>query len=302
MKKILVVGSTNMDLVMKVDRLPNAGETLLGSSFMTAHGGKGANQAVATARLGGEVWFVSCIGNDSFGHLQREGLSSEGIHLEYLKVTDSLPTGTAMILVSATGQNTIVVTPGANSLLQPEDIMCLDRVFRSVEAVICQLEIPLETVEAVLEMARKHSKMSILDAGPARRVPPEILAKASLVTPNETETEALTGIHVASLESARSAAVQLHNRGVAHVVIKLGEKGSLYLGDREIVTPGFHVPVVDTTGAGDAFTAALAVFWNRDDLEETLKFANAAGALATTVAGAQPSMPRRVSVETFLSK
>lgn len=300
MKKIIVVGSANMDLVMRAPRLPRPGETLMGTDFMTAHGGKGANQAVAAARLGAEVRFAAAIGDDAFGALQREGLRRENILLDALKCHHDLPTGTAMILISDSGENTIVVAPGANNGLLPADIQGLRKAFTEADAVVCQLEIPLETVQSTLHLARECSVFSILDAGPARPLSADTLQLADLVTPNESEAEALTGICVDTPESARKAAQALRDMGVAHVLMKLGARGCLYLGDGEVYLPAFTVSAVDTTGAGDAFTAALALAWGRTDLESVLHFANAAGALAATVIGAQPSMPRLDAVIRFL--
>lgn len=302
MKDIIVVGSANMDLVVRTARFPKAGETLSGGAFMTAHGGKGANQAVAAARLGGRVRFAGCLGKDAFGSLLREGLARENILLDSLKTQPELPTGTAVILLTETGENTIVVAPGANAGLLPGDILALREAFQEADTVLSQLEIPLETVEATLRLARDCGAFSILDTGPARPLSPAILSLVDLVSPNESEAETLTGIAVDSLEAARTAAQRLRDMGAAHVVMKLGSRGCLYLGHGEHYQPGFEITAVDTTGAGDAFTAALALGWGSLPLEHALLFANAAGALAATVAGAQPSMPGLTAVIKFLSE
>jgi len=299
-RKILVVGSVNMDMAMRTQRLPLPGETMMALSFMTAHGGKGANQAVAAARLGGAVSFAGAVGGDAFGIQQREGLAREGIHLDYLQTRPELPTGVAQILISDSGENMIVVAPGANHSLTPSDIETLRPCFESSEVVLTQLEIPLDTVAAVLRMARECGVFSVLDACSAVPVPASLIAAADLVSPNETEAAAITGITVDSLESAREAARRLREMGAAHVVMKLGARGCLYLGDGECHIPAFPVEAMDTTAAGDAFTAALAIAWGRMPLPETLRFANAAGALAATIAGAQPSMPSLESVLRFL--
>lgn len=298
--KILVVGSANIDLVTRVPRSPKPGESLIGRSFATVTGGKGANQALAAARLGGRVTFVGCVGRDPFGDLQRQTLSAAGVDVSYVKTHPTEPTGTAVILVADEGQNSIVVTPAANYGLTPEDVLALESLFQDADALLLQLEIPLETVETALDLARRSGALAILDAGPAQRVPQALIAKADLVSPNETEAEALTGVKVDSLNTARAAARRLLDAGTPHVVIKLGEKGSLYLGEGECYAPPFPVTAVDTTAAGDAFTAALAVAWKRFPRAEAMRFANAAGALAATVAGAQPSMPKRAAVEAFL--
>lgn len=290
-KKIAIAGSANMDLIMRVAHFPKPGETLAGKDFTTAHGGKGANQAVAAARLGAQVSFIGSVGNDSFGNQQRKEMENEGINLRYLKTDPALPTGTAIILVADSGENMIILDAGANQALHPEDIHLLKPLFSDVDRLICQLETPLDTVREALELARTYNVFSILDVAPACPLPPDFIAAADLVTPNESEAEILTGIKVDSLDSARAAAERIAGWGARHVVIKLGAKGSYYFGDEEIYAPSFEINAVDTTGAGDAFTAALAVVWGTLSTAEALRFANAAGALAATRPGAQPSMP-----------
>ncbi len=218
--RILVIGSANIDLVTRVSRIPKPGETLIGTSFKTVPGGKGANQAVAAARLGARTLFAGCVGDDAFGRMQRETLGNDGIDLRYLKTHPVEPTGTAVILVAETGQNSIVVTPAANSGIEPGDIEAMAPVFAELDAVLLQLEIPLETVEAALEAARRADVLSILDAGPAQAVPQEILCKASVVSPNETEIEAMTGVAVGSVDDARRAALRLRELGAQEVVVK----------------------------------------------------------------------------------
>jgi ribokinase len=291
-----------MDLIMRVSRLPKPGESLIGTQFMTAHGGKGANQAVAAARLGANVTFVGCVGDDAFGDLQRKGFLKEGINVDHLKTSKASPTGTALILLTDSGQNAIVVAPAANHDVLPADIEGLQELFAQADMLISQLEIPLDTVMAALGIARSTNTFSILDAGPAQTVSPELLVTADLVSPNETEAEALTGIAVNSVDTARIAAQQLRGMGVKHVVMKLGEKGCLYLGEEERYVPAFVVNAVDTTAAGDAFTAALGVAWETMPLQEALQFANATGALAATIEGAQPSMPTKEVVLDFLNR
>ena len=301
-KTIIVVGSANMDLVMQVSRLPRPGETLVGTDFMTAHGGKGANQAVAAARLGANVIFVGCVGEDSFGALQREKFVREGIRVDFMKTSETSPTGTALIMLAESGQNVIVIAPAANHDVLPEDIDPLQDLFLQADMLISQLEIPLATVRASLDLARRTDTFSVLDIGLAQAVPAALLSTATLVSPNETEAEALTGITVDSVDTARKAAQQLRDMGVEHVVMKLGEKGCLYLGKEEIYVPAFEIPALDTTAAGDAFTAALGIAWGTMPLRDALEFANATGALAATVVGAQPSMPTRNAVLEFLEK
>ncbi len=300
--RIVVVGSANIDLVTRVPRSPKPGESIIGRSFATVTGGKGANQALAAARLGAQVSFVGCVGNDAFGELQRATLSADGVDCSHLKTHPSEPTGTAVILVADEGQNSIVVTPSANYGLRPADIAQLEPLFAQADAIVLQLEIPLDTVEAALTLARRCGVFSILDAGPAQKIDASLVALADLVSPNETEAEAMTGIAVNTPDDALAAARQLLAMGTGHVVMKLGAQGALYLGETNVFAPAFKIQAVDTTAAGDAFTAALAVVWNRMPLPEALRFANATGALAATKEGAQPSMPTRAAVEAFLQE
>lgn len=299
-KRIVVIGSANIDLVTRVPRSPKPGESLIGRSFMTVTGGKGANQAVAAARLGASTVFIGCVGDDAFGAMQRESLAAAGVDVSHVKTHPSEPTGTAVILVADEGQNSIVVTPAANYGLMPEDVSALEPVIAGADAVLLQLEIPLETVESALRIARSHGVLSVLDAGPAQRVPESLLALADIVSPNETEAEAMTGVAVDSLESARTAAARLQAMGAKDVVMKLGARGALHVSDDECFLPAFKIEAVDTTAAGDAFTAALTLAWGALGREDALRFANAAGALAATVAGAQPSMPTFAAVDAFL--
>lgn len=297
---VLIVGSANVDLVTRVPRCPKPGESLIGRSFATVPGGKGANQAVAAARLGARAHFAGCVGRDPFGDLLVGTLSAAGVDISHLKRHPTEPTGTAVILVAEEGQNSIVVTPASNFGLTPGDMEALRPMFGALDALLVQLEIPMETVGAALRLAHDARVMSILDAGPAQAVPEEILRKADIVSPNETEAEAITGVAINSLETARQAATTLREMGAKEVVLKLGSQGAFYLGEEWLHVPAFEVQAVDTTAAGDAFTAALAVAWRRMPHFSAIRFANAAGALATTVAGAQPSMPSRAAVDAFL--
>lgn len=298
--RILVVGSANIDLVTRVPHCPRPGETLLGRDFATVLGGKGANQAVAAARLGGQVTFAGCVGDDAFGALQRMGLAAEGIDLTHLRTHPTQPTGTAVILVADAGQNAIVVTSGANFAWTPADVAALAPAVQAADVVLLQLEVPAAVVDGVLDLARAHGVLSILDIGSDQPVPPETLAKADLVSPNETEIEHLTGIAVHTMDDAHAAAAKLRAMGVREVVLKLGARGALYSGEGTLHAAPFTVDAVDTTAAGDAFTGALSVVWGQRPRAEALRFANAAGALAATVFGAQPAMPTRAAVDALL--
>lgn len=301
-KTILVVGSANIDLVTQVPRCPKPGETLIGSSFQTIPGGKGANQAVAAARLGANTLFAGCVGDDDFGDLQRRVLQEDGVDVTHLKTDPSEPTGTAVILVADEGQNIIIVTPSANRCIRPDDVAALTSLFDNLDAVLLQLEISLETVEAVLDLAREKNVLSVLDAGAAQELPEAVLRKADLLSPNETEAEAITGMAVSSVDDAFSAAERLHDMGAKEVVLKLGGLGAVYSGEDSFHVPAFPVQAIDTVAAGDAFTAALALMWRTLSHREAIRYANAAGALATTVVGAQPSMPTAESVKAFLDQ
>jgi ribokinase len=217
-----------------------------------------------------------------------------------LKTDPAQPTGTALICVGDDGQNSIVIIPAANFGIRPADIEQMQDLISEMDAVLLQLEIPLDTVEAVLDMSGDAGVLTILDAGPAQKVPRSIISKAGIVSPNETEAEAITGIPIKTVADARRAANALMEMGATEVVMKLGANGSLYVGEDEVHVPAFDVKVVDTTAAGDAFTAALACAWDAMPRREALTFANATGALAATVAGAQPSMPKREAVNAFL--
>ena len=300
---IIVVGSVNMDLVVRTKRMPKEGESLIGSGFTMVPGGKGANQAVAAARLGGTTHFVGRVGNDMFGTRLREGLSSCGVTTEHLLVDDG-PSGIAVIILNESGQNSIVVAPGANATCRPDDLRPVAALFGMADFLLLQLEIPLKTIEAALDMAHAAGLRSVLDAGPAQEVSMDLLRKADIVSPNETEASALTGIEVNNLTTARKAAKKLLDGGVETVVIKLGQQGALVVTpDLEEHVSSFPVDAVDTTAAGDAFTGALAVaLADGTDLVDAVRFANAAGALAVTCLGAQPSMPTRESVEQFIAE
>jgi ribokinase len=298
--RILVVGSANIDLVVGTPHCPRPGESIIGTGLKTVTGGKGANQAVACGRLGAHTYFAGCVGNDSFGQMQRDALLGAGVDVSHLKTDAVQPTGTALICVGDDGQNSIVIVPAANFSVRPQDAVELDELIGSMDAVLLQLEIPLDTVEAVLDLAGDAGVLTVVDAGPAQQVPHSIIGKAAILSPNETEAEAMTGVRISSVDDARRAANALMELGATEVVMKLGGKGSLYVGEDEVYVPAFEVRVVDTTAAGDAFTAALACAWEAMPRRAALAFANAAGALASMVAGAQPSMPTRAEVNAFL--
>ncbi len=308
-RPIVVIGSINMDLVCRVPAMPQPGETLLGTDLATFPGGKGANQAVAAARLGAPVCMVGRVGADDFGDRLLQGLGEHKVETQFVTRTDRITTGVAIIMVDADGENSIVVTPGANGQVTPADVDAAEPVIREAACVLLQLEIPLATVQHAITLCRRLGVYTILDPAPAPRDGlPEELFKVDLLTPNQTEAEMiLGGLSMGRMKrSKRVDACQLAGdllaRGPGCVVLKLGERGAMLVDDQITEVEGFAVDVVDTTAAGDAFTAALAVA-HREALPkaDAMRFANAAGALACTTFGAQPSLPLREDVEKLLS-
>jgi len=298
MGKIVVVGSSNTDIVVRAPKIPTPGETVLGSDFLMVGGGKGANQAVAAARLGGTVVLVAKVGNDMFGNQAVAALNAEKIDTRFVTRDGKHPSGIALITVDSKGENSIVVAPGANSCLTRNDIeLALDEI-RSANAVLFQLETPIATVKYGIEQARAARQLVILNPAPAQQLDAPLLSLISVLTPNETEAEVLTGIHVSDERSAARAAAVLHQQGVKIVIITMGAQGA-YLSTSEHVQliPSIKVDAIDTTAAGDVFSGALAVAMAEGQgIVEAVRFANAAAALSVTKLGAQSSIPRRAEV------
>lgn len=305
MPDILVVGSLNMDLIVRTPRLPAPGETILGTSFTTAPGGKGANQAVAAAKLGAPVKMIGRVGADDFGKTLRASLNAVGIDTQYVAQDAEAATGIASIWVDDKGQNSIVVAPGANGRVARSDIDAAAGAFREARVVVAQLEVPLDTVQYALQVARKNNDLVILNPAPAQPLTRKILELVDVVIPNETEATLLTGIAVTDFDSAQNAANVLKQMGARRVLVTMGTQGALFLdGDTTVQTiPPFAVQAVDTTAAGDAFVGALAAALAREkDWTTSLREASAAGALAATKLGAQPSSPTRAELDEFLSR
>jgi len=301
--RILVVGSINMDLVVRSPHMPAPGETVLGSGFVTSPGGKGANQAVAVARLGGQCTFLGRIGQDEFGRQLKAGMEKEGIDCSKVLETPDAPTGVAIIIVDSKGENSIVVASGANHRLTPDDVFTCEELFDSADVMLVQLELPLPTVRSAIDLARKHSCKVILDPAPAQANLPRELCRVDIISPNAHEAELITGQRSLDEKSDKLIAAELIARGAKAVVLKLGSRGSMVvMADQHFYTvPPFKVSVVDTTAAGDAFTAALAVAVGQDKpLREATTFANAAGAFACTVLGAQAAMPTLNNVSALI--
>lgn len=304
-KKILVVGSSNTDLIIKVKDIPRPGETLLGGEFNTFPGGKGANQAVAAARAGGEVVFIAAVGDDSYGAESVQGYQSDGINTENIKVCRGIPSGVALITIADSGENAIAVASGANALLRPDDLEEVEEAFDEAEVMLIQLETPLDTVQKAVEMAREMGTSVILNPAPAAELPEAILRNVDILTPNETEAETLTGITVKDKNDAVRAAAALHHKGIGTVIITLGADGA-FVSDEEsglsTIIGGFKVNAEDTTAAGDTFNGQLAVALAEGmELEKAVLSAHAAAALSVQRLGAQASVPHRQETETFLS-
>lgn len=300
---VVVVGSSNTDMILKLQRIPRPGETILGGRFATAAGGKGANQAVAAARAGGHVTFVARVGQDVFGDEALEGFRNDGIQADYVVRDAAAPSGVALIFVSEDGENSIGVAPGANGHLAPEDVKRAAPAFDGASIVLMQLEIPLETVRAAADLAGRRRVPVILNPAPAQPLPDELLRQVSILTPNQSEAELLTGIPVDGERAAAEAAQRLRDRGVKTVVVTLGAHGALVASDEATQrVPGFAVEPVDTTAAGDVFNGVLAVaLAEGQPLVEAVRFASAAAAISVTKLGAQPSAPMRDAIQQFLT-
>jgi ribokinase len=293
MKRYCVVGSLNMDMVTRVERFPEPGETLRGLSFTIFPGGKGANQAVALARLGAGVEMVGALGDDVLGHRYGEVLAGLGIGASGVNVIPGISTGTASIEVTTAGENHIVVVAGANGTVTPAYLETRRALVESCDYLLLQLEIPLESVLLAAAMARGAGRAVILDPAPARELPPELVAQVSVITPNETEARLLTGEDTSTDAGIHRAGQWLLARGVGCVVIKAGARGAfLVTAEGCLQVPGFPVQAVDTVAAGDSFNAGLAVALGQGaPMAQAIRFANATGALSTTREGAQSAMP-----------
>ena len=302
--QLVVVGGTNFDMVVRSERLPKEGETLLVSNLRFFPGGKGANQAVAVARMNARSSLVGAVGSDIIGDFLIQGLLAEGIDTACVRRDSTRATGSAFIMLFPNGNNCIAVDPAANLGLTPADIERAKEVIERADALSTVLEIPLEAVEAALRLARKAGKLTVLDAGPPRHCPLEILALADIVSPNETELAQLAGEEIRGRVSAREAAEKLLSLGVKTLVLKLGSDGSMLVTARRSKHfPACKIAAIDPTAAGDAFTAALAVELAAGrDFEHAIRLANCAGALAASKLGAQPSLPKRAEVEALVAQ
>lgn len=298
MNQILVIGSSNTDMVIKTERLPCPGETIISGTYMGNPGGKGANQAVAAARLGGAVTFISKRGNDLFGNQSLGLLMREGINTQYIIKDTEHPSGVALITVDAKGRSTSVTAPGANMFLFPEDIP--ENIFENekYDILLLQLEIPVITVEYSAKLAVKNNIKVILNPAPVQKISDELYKNIWLITPNAAEAEILTGVKVHDILSAESAARIFHEKGVKNVIITLGSSGAFVrTEDHSVIIPAVKVKVVDITAVGDVFNGALAIaLADNNNFEDAVLFANKAASISATRLGAQASAPYRNEV------
>jgi len=295
MASIVVIGSSNTDMVIKADHLPGAGETILGGSFFMNPGGKGANQAVACARLGGRVTFITKTGNDVFGRQSVQMFEEENISTDFVFADAKHPSGVALITIDKNGENCIAVASGANANLNASDLKTAQHEIESASIILIQLEIPIATVEYALDIAKTKAITTILNPAPASKLSDELLSKVSIITPNETEASMLSGIKVTDIISAKEAALLIQKKGVDIVIITMGASGALIL-DGELFTM-VAAPIVkaeDTTAAGDVFNGALAVAISEGKtMEDAVHFACKAASISVTKLGAQTSIPHR---------
>jgi ribokinase len=295
--KILVVGSLNMDLVVAVPRLPRAGETILGGKFATFPGGKGANQAVAAARMGATVSMIGLVGNDDYGRTLCQVAADDTIDTKHIEFDPEEPTGIALITVDANGRNTIVVASGANLALTSQHILAAEPAFSTADVLVTQLESPLEAVAEAVNLAVKNGIRVVLNPAPARALAAELLSQIEFFIPNEREA-----MQVAGVDSLEAAIEKLFSLGVRHLIITLGEQGVLLVTpDRREQFPAHKVPAIDTVAAGDAFVGAFSTGISEGmRVEDAIRLGNAAAAVAVTRRGAQPSLPTRADVNNFL--
>ena len=301
--KLVVIGSSNMDLVISLPRIPAIGETVLGGKSSMVFGGKGANQAVASKRSGGDIAFIAKVGNDLFGENMKNHFKREGFRTDLILTDASEPTGIAQIFVSEKGENSIAVAPGANMKLMPKDIEPFTDLIKNSKVVLLQLETPVQTVEYIADIAYRNKVKLILNPAPAQKLSENLLKKVWLITPNETEASLLTGIEVKDTSSAIKAAEHLLEMGIKNVIITLGENGSILCNEKGSEHfKAFKAKAVDSTAAGDVFNGTLAVaITNKEPLQNAINFAAAAAAISVTREGAQPSIPTYSEIDTFLN-
>lgn len=303
MRKILVVGSSNTDLIATVKNFPTAGETIVGKSFLQVMGGKGANQAVAAHKLGGDVKFITCLGTDANGKNTLQYFRETGLDISSTLLVEDAPSGTAIILVDENGENCIVITPGANSKLSPDYIGKIEDDIAACDIVVMQMEIPYKTIKTVCEIAFKQQKTIMLNVAPAHSLDEELIKMIDILVVNETEAESISGEKIDKM-GEEAIVDRLMDLGAKTVILTLGKQGCMLKNEQEFhVVPAFCVKAIDTTAAGDTFCGALAAGLARhESWEQILQFATAASAICVTRMGAQPSIPTEKEVIDFLRK
>lgn len=301
-KKLIVLGSVNVDHILNVPTFPRPGETLTGTKYRISFGGKGANQAVAAGRLGANIQFIAAVGEDELGKKIHQQLKNDHIDTSSVAIIQGENTGVALIFVNSLGENEIAICSGANATLTPEYLFQFENDIIEADAILMQLETPLITIEKAAKLAKQHNTQVILNPAPAQKLSDDLLKHIDIITPNETEAEYLTGIKILTDQDAQKASSILHNKGIEIVIITLGCKGAWvsFAGKGKLVT-GFQVKAIDTIGAGDTFNGMLVTaLLEGKSLDQAVKYAHAAGALSVTKAGAQTSVPTRKEVENFI--
>ncbi|NBM48111.1 ribokinase [Proteus sp. G2666] len=303
-KKLVILGSVNADHILNVAHFPLPGETISGNQFQMVFGGKGANQAVAAGRCGANISFLACLGNDDIGKKAKAQLITDNIDTKSIELIDDVATGVALIFVNQQGENVIGIHAGANGRLDTNYVQRHGNIIKEADALLMQLESPLDSVLKAAEVAKQENVQVILNPAPAQALPDELLSLVDIITPNETETEYLTGIKVIDDESAQQAADALHHKGIKTVLITLGSRG-VWVSEQNskgCIVPAFKVKAIDTIAAGDTFNGALiTALLEGQSIMPAIRFAHAAAAIAVTRAGAQPSVPWRHEVDTFLA-
>jgi ribokinase len=303
--RIVVLGSLHTDLIIKVDSIPSLGETVLGKSFLRSPGGKGANQAVAAAKLGANVVMIGRIGSDFFGHELIKNIRRFGVNTEYLVEDESTYTGVALIMVDNEGNNIIAVASGADMNCCKDDVYLARRMIEETDVLLIQLEIPLSVVQYAIDLAYNYGVRIILNPAPAQKLPNSLLKKIDILIPNESEAEVLSGMRISNLSSAKNAAFKILDSGVSDVIVTMGREGALMVNsekcEKSVHVKGVDVKAIDTTGAGDAFCGAIAVAVSSGmDLVDAVRYANIVGALTTRKIGAQEAMPTERELNDYL--
>ncbi|MBD2809753.1 ribokinase [Xenorhabdus sp. Vera] len=305
MAKLVVMGSINVDHILNLESFPRPGETVKGEQYQVAFGGKGANQAVAAGRCGADITFIACVGQDDTGERICQHLAKDNINTSSIEVIEGETTGAALIFVNQQGENVIGISAGANRALTPDYFLRYEQAVKDADVLLLQLETPLETVQLAAETAKNHHTKVILNPAPAQKIPEQLLSLVDIITPNETEAECLTDIAVKDDAGAGKAAQALHDKGIGTVIITLGNRG-VWLsekGQEGKIVPGFKVKAIDTIAAGDTFNGALVTgLLEGKEMLSAIRFAHAAAAIAVTRQGAQPAIPWRNEIDTFLSE